>query len=63
MLKPLLAMDRVRDAVKRLHVNEELQTVAFGEAFRQPFAMLPGTARDVVGNADIERTVAAIVMM
>src|SRR5689334_11593530 len=51
----LLASDSCGNVVMRLGVNEALQRVPRGETLHGTCAMLPGTARQVAGDADVER--------
>ena len=60
VLQVLLPLYRRSDISMMLGVNNALQTVALGEAEGCPDSMFPSSAREVVGDADIEGTVRAV---
>ena len=55
MLDILFALDRQFGGGVLLVVDELLDTVLFGEAFDQPFAMFGHTPDKIVRDADIKR--------
>src|SRR5258708_33869897 len=60
VLQIFLALDRGADVVVTLGEDEALQAVALGEAVGRALAVLPGAAREVAGDADIDRAVGAV---
>ena len=60
MLDVFFALDRVGDALVKLHVDEALEAVALGEAGDEAFAVFVGAACDVGGDAGVENAVRAV---
>lgn len=60
MLQVLLALDRGADVVVALYINQSLEIVALCETFDNALAMLPYTASQIAGDADIKRSIGLV---
>src|SRR5215469_3528754 len=60
MLHVMFALDGRLNVSVGLHIDEPLQSGSLGEAWHQPFAVFPRTARNIGGNAGIERAIGPV---
>ena len=60
MLEVLLSLNRVADILMMFGVDEALQTIPLGEAKHRPNTMLPCSARQVAGYANIKCAIRAV---